>query len=214
MLDISLNIESTPLGACCKMQTIPHHVDPDPKMIQPNKIDSNVPGAGCEHSTWYVAQLRPGGFARAQLNLRRQGVETFMPLDGRAQMQKGKRKPGLKPLFPGYIFLHTDPRRISFQSINCTYGISRLVMRDRTAAQIVPQKLISELWQRCDAEGRLLPPPAFKPGEAVRIIAGPFAQFIATVETLSSPERLRLLFEMMGQSVRIEVAGSDLERLS
>ncbi len=195
------------------MQTVPHYVDPDSKMIQAEEIGTTIPGSGCELSSWYVAQLRPGGFVRAQLNLRRQGVETFMPLDGRARMQKGKRKPGLKPLFPGYIFLHADPRRISFQSINCTYGISRLVMRDRTAAQIVPQKLISELWQRCDAEGRLLPPPAFKPGEAVRIVAGPFSQFVATVESLSAPERLRLLFEMMGQTVRVEVASSDLERL-
>ncbi len=196
------------------MQTIPHHVVPDPKMTQANNKDVNIPGAVSKHSTWYVAQLRPGGFARAQLNLRRQGVETFMPLDGHARAQKGRPKPGLKPLFPGYIFLHTNPQRISFQAINCTYGISRLVMRDRVTAQTVPQALISDLWQRCDVEGRLLPPPAFKPGEAVRIVAGPFSQFVATVESLSAPERLRLLFEMMGQAVRVEVAGSDLERLA
>jgi transcriptional antiterminator RfaH len=213
LLDISLNIASTPAGVCCKIKTTPHHIDPETKMILADKKGANIPGAGCEHSTWYVAQLRPGGFARAQLNLRRQGVETFMPLDGHTRVQKGKRKPGLKPLFPGYIFLHADPRRISFQAINCTYGISRLVMRDRVTAQTVPQALISDLWQRCDAEGRLQPPPSFRPGEAVRIIAGPFAEFVATVESLSAPERLRLLFEMMGQTVRVELAGSDLERL-
>jgi transcriptional antiterminator RfaH len=196
------------------MQTVPHHVDPVPKMIQAEETGATVPASGCAHSNWYVAQLRPGGFARAQLNLRRQGVETFMPLDGGARMQKGQRKPGLKPLFPGYIFLHADPRQISFQAINCTYGISRLVMRDRITAQTVPQELISGLWQRCDAEGRLLPPPAFKPGETVRVTTGPFAQFVATVESLGAAERLRLLFEMMGQTVRVEVASSDLERLS
>ena len=29
---------------------------------------------------WYVAQLKPNGFNKAQLNLARQGFECFMPM--------------------------------------------------------------------------------------------------------------------------------------
>ena len=31
-------------------------------------------------NSWYVAQLKPNGFYKAQLNLVRQGFECFMPM--------------------------------------------------------------------------------------------------------------------------------------
>ena len=60
---------------------------------------------------WYLVQTKRRDEAKANLNLTRQGYETYMPtLDDEV-------------LFPGYIFVNTE----SFSTINSTIGVIGLV---------------------------------------------------------------------------------------
>lgn len=161
---------------------------------------------------WYLIQLKPGGFERAQLNFKRQNVTSFMPV--RAESAANKRAVKiLKPLFPGYLFLQVDTQLTSFRTINSTYGVSRLVMRDSRHAEVVPFSLIAELKERCDCQDRILPPKALAPGQKIRITSGPFKGFIAEVEIMSGPDRVRALFDLLGRRVRTDVMTSDVELL-
>lgn len=161
---------------------------------------------------WYLVQLKPNGFARAVPNLRRQGVSTFMPLsvvsspDGRGQAAKS--------LFPGYLFVRFEPLQISFTTVNSTFGVSRIVTTGCDVQQGLPIKLIEGLRARCDRHGHLLPLNDLQVNEAVRITAGPFARFVAVVDKLKGSDRVQILFEIMGQTVRSEIAVDDLERVT
>lgn len=52
-----------------------------------------------------------------------------------------------------------------------------------------------------------------KVNESVRITAGPLVRFVAVVDRLKGPEKVRILFDIMGQTVRSEIASNDLERV-
>jgi transcription antitermination factor NusG len=45
-----------------------------------------------------------------------------------------------------------------------------------------------------------------EPGTPVRLIGGPFADQLATVEVMSGPDRVRVLLSMMSQTVPVEVS--------
>ncbi|MBL1436674.1 MAG: transcriptional activator RfaH [Rhodobacteraceae bacterium] len=165
------------------------------------------------HHAWFVAQLKPNGFALAKSHLQRQGYETFMPMQTRTVRHARKERRVQRPLFAGYIFISFNPLETQWRAINSTFGVVALVVARRNTPQQVPDGLMRALMARCDPKGNILPLPVFNPGDKVRVISGPFRDAMAEVEQASEGERVRLLFELMGRAVVADCAGSELELL-
>jgi transcriptional antiterminator RfaH len=55
---------------------------------------------------------------------------------------------------------------------------------------------------RCDEYGHLLP-SQLKPGDKAHVRSGPFAQFVATVESLAPHRRVGVLLEILGSQTRV-----------
>ena len=162
---------------------------------------------------WFLVQLKPNGFDRAVINLERQGIKTFMPLVVRRR-RFGKRYVQKKqPLFPGYIFIGVDADVISWGSVNSTYGVAKVVMFGSQEPQRLPEQLISGLKVRCDQECCLLSPTDLKIGEQVKIISGPFVDYIVTIETIPSETRLGILFECLGGKTPAQISIENVERV-
>ena len=159
--------------------------------------------------TWFLAQLKPNCAKIAEKNLKRQGFETFLPLEEETRQRNGKFFTALRPVFPGYIFVAFDVARGLWRTVNSTHGITRLVSFGKEPAA-VPPDLVSELLQRCDEKGKLLPPKLLEPGDHVALTKGPFANFAAVVEKIEQDRRVWVLMEMMGGHTRVAVAADQL----
>jgi len=159
---------------------------------------------------WYLVQVRPNQRTIAERNLTRQGCRLFCPLEQRPVQRRGHFETALRLLFPGYLFASFDVARVRWTAVNSTYGVARLVsFRPHEPAE-VPLSLVASLMQRCDEHGRLRPPAILKPGDQVKIVAGPFSDFVATVETLAPERRVWVMLELMDRMTRVAVAASDL----
>jgi transcriptional antiterminator RfaH len=158
---------------------------------------------------WFLAQIRPNSAQIALRNLARQGFATFFPQEEGTRRSRGRFEPVLKPLFPSYLFVRFDPALGHWRAINSTHGLTRLVSFAATPAP-VPEDLVTRLQQRCDATGKLLPPRAFEPGDSVRLTSGPFADFVATVDSLSPDRRVWVLLDLMGRQTRVAVQPEQL----
>lgn len=156
---------------------------------------------------WFILQFKPNSHRVAERNLHRQGFETFLPMREVTGRKTNHFKSDLSPLFPGYMFVAADPETGPWRKINSSYGVSKLVSFDAKPAP-VPLNLISGLMLRCDGSGLLLPARELSPGEKVEVLSGPFANFIATVDTIDSERRIWVLMEFMGRSSRV-VLGRD-----
>lgn len=161
---------------------------------------------------WYAAQLKPNGLAIAERNLARQGIESFCPW----QIETARRSQHLhnirQPLFPGYIFVRVDPRAGLWRKLRNTRGLTRLVQTDPRAPTPLPDALIEGLRQRCDADGQLAALPDLAPGDCVRVISGPFAEFVARIERITPDARIRVLFDLMQRKVAVELDPAQLRR--
>lgn len=141
----------------------------------------------------YLAQLKPNCLRLATRNLGRQGFRTFCPLEHHTRRRNERFETSFRPLFPGYLFVQFDPMTTAWRAISHTHGVSRLVTFEPHRPAEILQALVSELMNRCDETGRLRPPAVLKAVDRVQINAGPFADFIATVESLH-PDRQGLSF--------------------
>lgn len=158
---------------------------------------------------WFLAQIKPNCATIANRNLRRQGFDTFLPMEEETRQRSGKFVTTKRPLFPGYIFVAFDANRGHWRSVNSTYGVTKLVSFGKDPAQ-VPHELVSELKQRCDESGALLPPQILNPGDQVTLTKGPFAHFVAEVEKIAPDQRVWVLMDVMGGQTRVAVGADQL----
>ena len=176
--------------------------------------DMTTPTPMTSELDWFVATLKPNGYAKAKCNLERQGFSTFMPLEARHVRHARQEREVLRPLFPGYIFIAFDRNVTQWRVINNTLGVLGLIMIGASAPQKVPNGLMAALRAGCDASGKILPPAVFTEGEKVRVLHGPFTGVLAEVEKTSQNDRVRLLVELMGRQVVTECTTSNLRSLS
>jgi len=108
------------------------------------------------------------------------------------------------------MFIEFDRMKSDWHKINSTYGVSRLVTFD-TFSNSIPTTIIDNLMNRCDLSGKLLPVKKLKKGDQVKILKGPFANFIATVETYETDQRIWILIDLMGRKTKTQASVEDLQ---
>lgn len=158
---------------------------------------------------WYLIQFKPNSHRLAERNLHRQEFETFLPMQQLTRRRGSRFVSDLKPLFPGYMFVSVNSELAPWRAINSTVGVSKLVSLEGKSTPLPPQ-LVSGLMLRCDASGTLLPPKSVSEGDAVEMLTGPFANFVATVDTIDTEKRIWVLMDFMGQKSRMQVAAEQL----
>ena len=159
---------------------------------------------------WYLIQFKPNSYRLAERNLHRQGFETFLPMQKITRRKAARFVSDLKPLFPGYMFVSINSELAPWRTINSTIGVSRLVSFEGKPKPL-PLQLISGLMLRCDASSTLLPPKTLSEGDSVEMLTGPFANFVATVDTIDPEQRIWVLLDFMGQKTRMQVTADQLQ---
>jgi transcriptional antiterminator RfaH len=163
-------------------------------------------------ANWYAAQLKANGFSKAVANLNRQGFQSFMPLRRKTVRHARQIGETLKPVFPGYLFIRFGERQSDWRKVNSTIGVSKLISFSQNLPAPVPQELIDSLRLRCDQKNILLPLTDLATGDRVKILSGAFSEFNGQIETLLPGDCARLLLQFMGQTTRVDIAKTELER--
>jgi transcriptional antiterminator RfaH len=156
---------------------------------------------------WYVAETLPRKEALALEHLRRQGFGGFCPRLRKLRRHARRREQVLVPLFPSYVFVRFDPATSPWRSINGTLGIRRLIGSDRDRPQPMPEAAMDCILARCDngIVSRLVDQP--EQGQAVRVVGGPFADRLGSIEALDERGRVAVLLDILGRrtSVRMTI---------
>jgi transcriptional antiterminator RfaH len=152
---------------------------------------------------WFILQFKSNSHHQATKNLNRQGFETFLPLHDTTSRKASRFVTTNQPLFPGYMFITFDRAETKWHKINNTYGVSRLVTFN-SILKPIPTTFVNNLMKRYDLSGKLLPIKKLKKGDQVKVLQGPFSNFIATVETYETDQRIWILLDLMGRKTKIQ----------
>ena len=159
---------------------------------------------------WFILQFKSNSHHLAAKNLNRQGFETFLPLHDTTSRRTSRFINTSKPLFPGYMFIRFDKAESEWHKINNTYGVSRLITFN-SILKSIPTIFVDHLMKRYDLSGKLIPIKKLKKGDHVKILKGPFANFIATVETYETDQRIWILIDLMGRKTKTQALVEDLQ---
>ena len=158
---------------------------------------------------WFLVHTQPNGERKAELHLGAQGFRAYLPQIQKTIRHARQLRTVRAPLFPRYLFLILDIGRDRWLSVRSTVGVSSLfTCEDRPVP--VPQGVVEALIARTDEANLTLFDAGLTTGQTVRILSGPFADFVGTLERLDSAGRVRVLLTMMGTEVPVALHRSAL----
>ena len=157
---------------------------------------------------WFLAHTQPKSERKAELHLGAQGFRTYLPQIQKTIRHARELRTVQAPLFPRYLFVILNLVRDRWLSVRSTVGVSRLFTQDGRPVP-VPIGIVESLIERSEANLTRLDIDLVK-GQHVRILTGPFADFVGTLERLDGAGRVQILLELMGTAVPVTLHRSAL----
>src|ERR1700680_1939495 len=151
---------------------------------------------------WFVLQTKPKAEETAAGNLKRLGVEFYLPQLSIGHNREHHRK--IAPLFPSYLFITERSAKPCFYSLDFIPGTLRLLRQGDNTKDVA--RVSSPVITKIRALEEMLanepePEPEktfFKPDDIVVICNGPLQSLTARVIRMSGHDRVILLFHMLG----------------
>jgi transcriptional antiterminator RfaH len=157
---------------------------------------------------WACARLLPRREQLALHCLGLAGYETYLPRLREHRVTYGRKIEVRPALFPGYCFVAIT---LQWHTARWSAGVVGLIM-DGVQPARVPDAVLAEIRSRERGGLIELPkPPLARPGDAVRVLRGPFAGRLAIYAGMRPRERVEVLLALLGSQRRLELAADAVE---
>jgi transcription elongation factor/antiterminator RfaH len=158
---------------------------------------------------WFLVHTLPRSEQRARLHLEAQGFTTHLPQVSKTIRHARQLRTVLAPLFARYLFIILDVGRDRWLSVRSTFGVSCLFTCDGRPVP-VPVGIVEALISHTGDANLALFDDGLHKGQQVRVMSGPFADFVGTLERLDENGRVRVLLKMMSTTVPVAIDRSRL----
>ncbi len=182
----------------------------------PSAPEKDAQGQAAQEKRWYVIQAYSGYEPQVQKSLRehieRNAMQDYfgdilVPTEEVVEMKNGQKRTSTRKFFPGYVLAHMHMSDETWHLVKNVPKVSGFIggvenrpipISDREAEEIIQQ--ISDSVEKPKMKF------TFAPGELVRIIDGPFAEFNGTVEDANFEKaKLRVSVTIFGRSTPVEL---------
>jgi transcriptional antiterminator RfaH len=161
-----------------------------------------------ETERWIVATTHPNSEAIAREHLVRQDFTAYCPMIRKRRSHARRVDTVLRPLFPGYIFVHLTGAKI-WRPVQSTTGI-RNIVRFGDEPAVLDADFIAALRQREEEGAIIRPATPFTVGQQVQIEGGPLDGLLARILSLNDRDRITVLLDVMNRGVKTMVDSRQL----
>lgn len=179
------------------------------KVQTPNLI--TISEAENRNARWYVVHAYSGHEnkvaealkQRAEtLNLTGKILEILIPTQEKIQIKRGTRKTVNEKIFPGYMLVHMELTDDSWLAVRTTQGVTGFVGVGNKPTALPKHEVKAIMKYMTQAT------PQFKAdyveGEAVRIVEGPFNDFLGTVNAINEEKgQVEVLVNIFGRETPV-----------
>jgi len=172
---------------------------------------------------WYVVQAYSGYEARVRktlleriklYDLEEMFAEVLVPTEEVVEMKAGQKRRSERKFFPGYVLVKMVMNEETWHLVRKTPRVLGFIggTSDKPApiSELEAEKILQQMEQGAD---KPRPKIIFEPGEVVRVIDGPFADFNGVVEEVNyEKNRLRVAVLIFGRSTPVELEFGQVEK--
>lgn len=179
-------------------------------------------------SKWYVIHTYSGYENKVKKNLEHRidsmGMkdkiyQVIIPVENEIEIKNGQRTPVERKMFPGYVLVNMIELQEGDESSNQAWfvvrntpGVTSFVGAENKPIPL-PEQEIKTILKQTEAEAPKLK-PTFTRGQNVRIIDGPFAEFIGVVDEVSAERnKVKVLVSFFGRETPVELDFLQVEKL-
>ncbi len=169
---------------------------------------------------WYVIHCYSGYENKVRYNLE-QRIETMgmkdkifdivIPTIEEIEIKEGKRRNVERRVFPGYLLVQMLLTEESWYVVRNTPGVTGFVGMGNTPTALRPEE-VAQILKRMEATTPQVR-PTYKAGQRVRVIDGPFNEFIGTVSDIDMDRgKVRVLVSFFGRETPVELDFLQVEK--
>lgn len=177
-----------------------------------------------EGSQWYVAKTMTGQENKVLKALKERIInynmseffeELIVPEETVVTNVNGKKRTIKKKFFPGYVLIKMILNDRTWHLVQNTDKITGFVggtkdkpvpIKDEEAAYMLGQAKEGNKKKRASVN--------LSEGDSVRVIEGPFASFVGTVETVSEKGKIKVNVSIFGRPTPVELDFTQVEKVS
>jgi len=166
-----------------------------------------------DRAKWYVVHTYSGHENKVAKSLRQRiqslGFEDrifdiIVPTRNTVKVQGGKKESVKEKIFPGYVLVRMILDDESWLLVRTTQGITSFIGAGNKPTPISEKEV--EAIQKFMRLEEPLYKAAFTVAEAVKIVDGPFADFLGTVESIDQTRgKLKVLVSIFGRETPVEL---------
>ena len=183
-------------------------------------MEGGVPPEVSAEPAWYVIHCYSGYENKVRHNLE-QRIDTMamkdkifdvvVPTEEEIEVKDGARRTVERRVFPGYILVQMKLTEDSWYVVRNTPGVTGFVGMGNTPTPLQPQE-VSQILKRMEAEAPKIK-VNFKAGQKVRIVDGPFNDFIGTVGEIDAERaKVRVMVSFFGRETPVELDFLQVEK--
>lgn len=177
--------------------------------ITEEKKEDNVPA----DAKWYIVHTYAGHENKVARSLK-QRLESMgfqdrifdiiVPTRETIKVSQGKKETVQEKIFPGYVIIRMVLDDESWLLVRTTQGVTAFIGAGNKPTPISPQEV--EAIQKFMDEDEPMYKTSFTIGEAVKIVDGPFADFLGTIDNIDEEKgKLKVLVSIFGRETPVEL---------
>jgi len=170
---------------------------------------------------WYIVHTYSGYEERVERSLRQRVkymdaedkiFQVVVPKEDEIEIRGGQRRTVTKKMFPGYVLVQMRMDDESWNVVRNTPGITGFVGSGNKPTPI-PESQVSTILKQM-TEGSPQVRVGFKKGENVRVVDGPFTDFVGVVDEINTAKgKVKVLLTLFGRETSVELDFLQVERM-
>jgi len=184
--------------------------DPDEKLEEAKKVLNQEDS---DNARWYIVHTYSGHENKVAKSIKQRvqslGFENrifdiIVPTRNTIKVSQGKKETVKEKIFPGYVLVKMTLDDESWLLVRTTQGVTAFIGAGNKPTPI-SEKEVEAIMKFMNEEEPLYK-TAFVLGEAVKIVDGPFADFLGTIDDIDEAKgKLKVLVSIFGRETPVEL---------
>ena len=171
--------------------------------------------------SWFVVHTYSGYEDRVRRNLEQRVKlmdsaqeigQVVVPTEEEVEVRSGQKRTVTKKILPSYVLVNMKMSDYSWNIVRNTPGVTGFVGSGNKPIPLRDEE-VGKILKQMEAEAPKVK-VGFKQGQSVRVIDGPFTDFVGVVDEIIAPKgKVKVLLSLFGRETPVELDFLQVEKL-